>query len=267
MPQVGFEPTIPAGDRPLGPAVCMFINQQRNTPYKVKYTYEWFTHTHTHMHIYIYTTCVYIYTHTHIYTTYVYIYIWYIVLLIYKHLYWVCQIYFAFWHISCLESPQIFSHLLRPGLPYDFSITLLTTFCMHFLYCNTYLISRVCMLNLTELGNSNKLLRFLLDDVICASLSSFIVPSSYPVLSTLYSAPLICILNFGLKMNFNYRSKQQVQLLGACEELRILTLSCLSVCLHVCPSAWNSSVLTGRIFMKFRSCVFFENMLIKFNFP
>jgi len=73
--------------------------------------------------------------------------------------------------------------------------------------------------------NSNKLRRFLLDDVICASHLSFNVPGSNPVLSNLYSPFLICILNFGLKMNFNYRSKQQVQLLGACEELRQTTIS------------------------------------------
>jgi len=30
---------------------------------------------------------------------------------------------------------------------------------------------------------------------------------------------------------------------------------------HVCPSAWNSSVPTGRVFIKFNIRVFFENCL------
>ena len=38
------------------------------------------------------------------------------------------------------------------------------------------------------------------------------------------------------------------------------------VCLSVCPSAWNNSASTGRIFMKSDVWVFFENMSRKFKF-
>ena len=41
------------------------------------------------------------------------------------------------------------------------------------------------------------------------------------------------------------------QLLGAHAKLRKATVSVvMSACLSVCPSAWNSSAPTGRIFMK-----------------
>jgi hypothetical protein len=36
--------------------------------------------------------------------------------------------------------------------------------------------------------------------------------------------------------------------------------------MSVCPSAWNNSAPTGRIFMKFDIYVFFENLLRKFKF-
>ena len=50
-------------------------------------------------------------------------------------------------------------------------------------------------------------------------------------------------------MNFNYRTKQLVKLLGGFEELRQATIGFItSVCHPVCPSAWNNSALTGRIF-------------------
>ena len=45
---------------------------------------------------------------------------------------------------------------------------------------------------------------------------------------------------------------------------RVLSSSCLPVC--VCLSAWNNSAPTGRIFMEFDTCVFFENALRKFVF-
>ena len=43
---------------------------------------------------------------------------------------------------------------------------------------------------------------------------------------------------------------------GNCEE-RLLASSCLSVL----PFIWNSSALTGPIFVKFYICVFFESVL------
>ena len=39
-----------------------------------------------------------------------------------------------------------------------------------------------------------------------------------------------------------------------------------SSCLSVCPSAWNNSAPTGRIFIWFDIAVFFENLLRKFQF-
>ena len=33
--------------------------------------------------------------------------------------------------------------------------------------------------------------------------------------------------------------------------------------LHVCPSAWNNSAPTGRIFIKFDNEIFFENLSVK----
>ena len=38
------------------------------------------------------------------------------------------------------------------------------------------------------------------------------------------------------------------------------------VCLSFCPSAWNNSAATGRIFMKFDIWVFFKTVLRKFKF-
>jgi hypothetical protein len=77
----------------------------------------------------------------HIYnshTLYIYIYnlIWYVVLLIYEHLYCVCWIYYAFWRIPRSEFLQILSYFLRLGLLYDFLIKLLTAFCMQFVHLN-----------------------------------------------------------------------------------------------------------------------------------
>ena len=59
--------------------------------------------------------------------------------------------------------------------------------------------------------------------------------------------------------------------LGAFAELRKATISfvmslCVSVRLLVCPSTWNNSAPTGRIFMKFDTSVFFENLWKNFKF-
>ena len=36
--------------------------------------------------------------------------------------------------------------------------------------------------------------------------------------------------------------------------------------MSICPSVWNNSTPTGRIFVKFDICVFFENLSRKFKF-
>ena len=56
---------------------------------------------------------------------------------------------------------------------------------------------------------------------------------------------------------------QNVEFLGSCEAMRKATIN---FAVSVCPSAWNNSTSTGRIFMKFDIWVFFENLLSKFNF-
>jgi len=36
-----------------------------------------------------------------------------------------------------------------------------------------------------------------------------------------------------------------------------------TIVMSVCPSAWNNSASTGRIFMKFDNSIFFENLSTK----
>jgi hypothetical protein len=55
-------------------------------------------------------------------------------------------------------------------------------------------------------------------------------------------------------------------ILGALAKLRKATITFLSICLYVRPSAGNDSVPNGRIFMKFDIWVFFENLPRKFKF-
>jgi hypothetical protein len=51
--------------------------------------------------------------------------------------------------------------------------------------------------------------------------------------------------------------------LGAMTELRKATITfVMSVCLSLCRSAWNDLALTGYIFVKFNSLLFFENLSI-----
>jgi hypothetical protein len=56
-----------------------------------------------------------------------------------------------------------------------------------------------------------------------------------------------------------------VLFLGVLTKLRKATIS--FVILSICPSTWNNSAPTGRIFIKFGILVFFENLLraLKFN--
>jgi hypothetical protein len=46
-----------------------------------------------------------------------------------------------------------------------------------------------------------------------------------------------------------------------CENRLLVTL-----CMSVCPSAWNNHAPTGQIFMKLDTGLFFENLPRKFNF-
>jgi hypothetical protein len=59
-------------------------------------------------------------------------------------------------------------------------------------------------------------------------------------------------------------STSAICLLGAFAKLRKLLLA--SSCLHVRPSAWDNSALTGRIFMRFDVYVFLETLSKKFKF-
>ena len=53
--------------------------------------------------------------------------------------------------------------------------------------------------------------------------------------------------------------------------LLVLSQNCekgrIASCMFVCPSAWNNSTPTGRIFRKFRTRVSFENLPRKYKFP
>ena len=53
--------------------------------------------------------------------------------------------------------------------------------------------------------------------------------------------------------------------LFANSENRLLASSCLPVCLSVCPSAWNSSAPTGRIFVKFDVLDIFRKSVEEFT--
>jgi len=58
-----------------------------------------------------------------------------------------------------------------------------------------------------------------------------------------------------------------VKLLAVFTILQKVTIShVLFVCLSARPFAWNNSVPTGRIFLKFDISVFFKNLSKKFNF-
>jgi hypothetical protein len=54
-----------------------------------------------------------------------------------------------------------------------------------------------------------------------------------------------------------------VSFLGAFPELR---KSLISFVMFACPYAWNNSAPTGRIFVKFHTLLFFENLSRKFKF-
>jgi hypothetical protein len=55
--------------------------------------------------------------------------------------------------------------------------------------------------------------------------------------------------------------------LGAFSKFRLATISfAMSECRFVRPSAWNNSVYTGRIFMKFCISMFSENLSTELKF-
>ena len=67
------------------------------------------------------------------------------------------------------------------------------------------------------------------------------------------------IVSYNCKLILSFRCFSQ-----NCEK-RLLTSSCLSV-ISLCLSAWNNATHTERIFTKFGSGLFFENLLRKFKF-
>ena len=64
--------------------------------------------------------------------------------------------------------------------------------------------------------------------------------------------PIFCVLS--AVDRFHARSQN-------CEK-QLLASSCLSVCLSVCPSAWNNTSPGEKIFVKFNTWEFFENISI-----
>ena len=86
--------------------------------------------------------------------------------------------------------------------------------------------------------------------------------------NTANSVPVRRMHSWGKKSLLTVRTVQNVSTLrgktrfvGAFEKLRKTTVSfVMSVCLSVCPSAWNNSAPSGRIFMKFDISVFLENL-------
>jgi hypothetical protein len=63
-----------------------------------------------------------------------------------------------------------------------------------------------------------------------------------------------------MDINVNY-----IRFLGAFAKLRKAAISFV-MSVSVCPSAWNNSAPTGRIFMKFEISRFFENLSRKLKF-
>ena len=74
------------------------------------------------------------------------------------------------------------------------------------------------------------------------------------------------LLSGGVPMEFQLQHRQFSEFSGAFAKLRKATISFMSVRPPVRLSAWNNSVPTGRIFMKFDIRLFFENTLRKFKF-
>ena len=71
-----------------------------------------------------------------------------------------------------------------------------------------------------------------------------------------------------LPKNLKLCGKSHYRFFGAFTKVLKATISfVMFVCLSVRPSAWNNSVPTGPIFMKFYILVFFENLSRNYNFP
>ena len=73
----------------------------------------------------------------------------------------------------------------------------------------------------------------------------------------------IAIFTDGCLTSKNWLCYSSHCILGAFAKLRKATISFV---MSVCPSAWNSSALNGRVFMKFDIWVFFESVSWKFEF-
>jgi hypothetical protein len=65
-----------------------------------------------------------------------------------------------------------------------------------------------------------------------------------------------------LKQGFHISTSQWCIL----DDFAILQRAAISFFMFVCPSAWNNSASTERIFIKFGIWVFFENLSEKFKF-
>ena len=81
----------------------------------------------------------------------------------------------------------------------------------------------------------------------------------------------VCVLNVILKHRIVCKSRVYAYFrlnLSIFRHIhKTVRLKCLfhHVCLSVHPSVWKNSALTGRIFMKFGVCIFFENLSKKFK--
>jgi hypothetical protein len=65
---------------------------------------------------------------------------------------------------------------------------------------------------------------------------------------------------------YNIFDKLQLLTCGLLGEFQKLWKEAISIVMTVCPSAWNNSVPTGRIFMIYEIWVFFKNLSMEFKF-
>jgi hypothetical protein len=80
------------------------------------------------------------------------------------------------------------------------------------------------------------------------------------------SVSCLCVMRYWRKWKTHDVSLLQIiTILGAFAKLRKATTSFVFVCLFVHPSAWNNSVPTGRIFIKFDMWFVFENLSRRFK--
>jgi hypothetical protein len=105
------------------------------------------------------------------------------------------------------------------------------------------------------------------DRLACSWLISITMwgPIYQPSQNTTNTAQCRGVIRLGRWFGLRFHDSISNHFLGKLAKLRKATISfVMSVCLSVRPSAWNNSVPTGRIFMKFDFWVFFENLSRKF---